>query len=266
MNNALFKQTIKDNYKLFLIVFSVMSLYAVIIVSMYDAQDMASWDELLKMFPESLINAMGFQVLDQSFVGYIAGYYYGFLMLLFPMIYLGSASMRILSKYVDNTSMALLLATPNKRNKISFTSAIFLLSSISLLIMMVAFVIYLCAVLMVGEVANLSRFILLNLNVIALFYLLSGIGFFFSAICNETKDALMYGTGIPIIFFVIDMLKNTNDKLDFFKYFSVYSLFDTSLIFSDSNLVHVNIFVLNVLAIGCYYFGIRLFEKRDLPI
>lgn len=266
MSNALFKQTLKDNYKLFFIVFGVMSLYAVIIVSMYDAADMASWDELLKMFPESLINAMGFQVLDQSFVGYIAGYYYGFLMLLFPMIYLGSTSMRVLSKYVSNTSMALLLATPNKRNKISLTGAIFLLSSISLLIIMVAFVLYVCAILMVGDVGNLSQFILMNLNVIALFFLLSGIGFFFSAVCNETKDALMYGTGIPILFFVIDMLRNTNAKLEFLKYFSVYSLFDTSLIFSESNQVYLNMLVLNVLAIGCYYFGIRLFDKRDLPI
>ena len=59
MNKALFKATLNSNYKLFLIIFGVMSMYALVILSMYDPASMSSWDELFEMFPEAIIKAYG---------------------------------------------------------------------------------------------------------------------------------------------------------------------------------------------------------------
>ena len=103
---------------------------------------------------------------------------------------------------------------------------------------------------------DISKFIVLNLNLIGLFVCIS---FFFSCIADETKTAVLFGTGVPVLFFVVNMLKEANDKLTFLKYFTIFSLFNTSLAISKDMMVYLNMALLYVGGLMLYGLGIYIF-------
>ena len=134
MNISLFKFDIKRNYILFLVITGVLLLYMNIITGMYDPNGMEVMQELasMKMGGGDLMKIMGFDFgenLQPTLVKYLSQYFYGFLIFMFPMIYVISISNRLIAKSVDNGSIAFILSTPNTRMKIWLTHAIFLVVS-----------------------------------------------------------------------------------------------------------------------------------------
>jgi ABC-2 type transport system permease protein len=266
MNFILLKATIKANYKLLLIMLAIMVMYSTIIVSMYNPDSMESWQAMLEMFPEEVLRAMNFNILDPTFLGYIAGYYYGFIMIMFPMVYVSIMGQRLIARLVDDGSMSFLLATPNSREKIASTQGFYLLLSTTFLITAVACLLAIVGGFLFPGSLTLLPFIVLNINVIALFALLSGISYLASCVFNEVKHATLWGAGIPALFFIINMLANVNDKLSFLRYFTVFSLFDTEKILEKNPVVLFNIVVLLLSGLLCYGLGIIIFKRKDLHI
>lgn len=266
MNKALFKATLRSNYKLFLIIFAVMIMYSAIVISMYDPNSMEAWEAMLSMFPDELLRAMNFNIIDPTLLGYIAGYYYGFIIVMFPMIYISIIGQRVIAQYVDNGSMSFLLATPNTRKKIVTTQALYMLLSTILLILSIAVLIYLFGLVMFPGQLDILPFVLLNANVIGLFVLLSSISFFASCLFNEVKLAVGFGAGLPIFFFVVNMLANINDELSILKYVTVFTWFDSSRILSLSPSIYLHMLLLYTIGFLFYLLGINVFNKKDLHI
>lgn len=265
MNKALFKATLKENYKLFIIIFSVMVMYATIIVSMYDPNNLAVWDAMLETFPESLLNAMNFVFVTPDFLGYVAGYYYGFIMVGFPMIYMIMMSNRSIAKYVDNGSLSFMLATPLKRSDVAITKALYLFISTTLLLSSVSVVIFIIG-LMVSDTFPYFAFFMLNLNLIGLFTLFGGISFLCSSYFNESRQAVAYASLFIVGFFVINMLRNANEQLAFLKYFTVFTFFNTTSILNLEPIIYLHTAILYIIGIGLYILGIVIFNRKDLHI
>lgn len=265
ISKPLLKASIKLNYIIFLIILAVLMLYLPIIISMYNPETQDSLNELLSALPAELVSAMGFGEAGGTLVEFIASYFYGFLILLLPMIYTIVVANRSISSHVDQGSMAYLLSTPNKRVKIAGTQGLFLALSVSLLIAIVTLVgIVISGILYPGEL-DIPRFILLNVGALLLYYALSGIGFFSSCLFNDTKNSLAIGAGIPVAFLVLQMISNTGEATCFLKYFTIYTLF------APDKLVHGEGFMpsfiaLGLIAITTYSTGLYVFHKRDLPL
>ena len=266
MSFSLLKATFKANYKLWLIMFFVMLMYSSIIVSMYDPNNMAAWESMLELFPQEILKAMNFNIVSPTFLGYIAGYYYGFIMIMFPMIFVIISGNRMIAKYVDNGSMSFLLATPNTRQKIAITQAVYMLLSTILLILITALLILLFGSLMFPGDLEVGKFFLLNLNIIGLFVLLSGICFFASCLFNESRQAIGVGAGVLIGFFVINMLAGVNNELAFLKYFTVFTLFNTEKIIQLDSIIYIQMFILYLVGFIFYLGGIKIFNIKNLHI
>lgn len=265
ISKPLLKATIKQNYLVFLIIIGVLMIYLPTIVAMYNPDLQDSLSEVLKMFPKQMIAAMGFTGKTNTLLDFIATYFYGFLILLLPMIYTIVVANRTVASHVDKGSMAYLLSTPNSRIKIVVTQAVYLLTSITLIIAFVTAVgIIICHVMYPGEL-DIPGFIVLNVGALLLYYALTGIGFFASCLFNDTKNSLMVGAGLPVAFLLFQMISDVGDKADFLKYFSLYTLFDPGKITSGEGYV-VSMIVLAVIAVIMYTAGILSFCKRDLPL
>lgn len=265
MSIPLLKATIKQNYIVFLIILAVLMLYLPIIIIMYDPETQASLNEMLAVLPKELVLAMGFTNSGNSLLSFIASYFYGFLILLLPMIYTIIVSNRMIAAHVDKGSMAYLLSTPNTRIKLAITQAIFLLVTITLLIGIVAGVgIAICQIMFPGEL-EIKGFLLLNLGALLLYYAVTGIGFFASCFFNDTKSSLAVGAGLPVAFLLLQMISDVGEATEFFKYFTLFTLFDPSTIITGEGYL-VSFLVL--LAIGIIMYGAALisFQKRDLPL
>lgn len=262
----LLKQTIKSNYKIVLIFLAVLALYFPMIISMYEPNAEDGMMAMLKTLPKELVDAMGFTIVDPSLIGFISGYFYGYLILLFPMIFDIIISNRMIVSHVDKGSMAYLLSTPTTRKKIAITQATFLVGSVMILIGFVTVLgMVLSNIMFPGEL-DLSAFLLLNLGAFLLHFSLSGIGFFSSCTFNDSKNSLALGAGIPIAFLLLQMLSNVGGSLENLKYATLFSLFNPTDIISGASSVMPSFLALAAIGSILYVAGIYIFNKRDLPL
>ena len=161
MNFALYKKEIKGSFKILLIFAGMLTMYIVMIVSMYDPELSDALKQFEELMPE-LMSAVGMTGANETLTDFMSSYLYGMILLVFPMVYTVIWANGLIAKYVDRGSMAQLLAAPVKRSKIAVTQLTALISGIAALI-------FYCTVLEYGAAqmmfpGELSLTVLLRLN------------------------------------------------------------------------------------------------------
>lgn len=261
----LFRATVKSNYVIWLIFAAILGMYFSIIATMYDPEALDGMDAMLAALPPQMVEAMNFSIVAPSLLGFLAGYFYGFLILFFPLIYMVIMADRMIAKHVDNGSMAFLLATPNSRTKIALTQALFLIVSMTMLIAFVALVgVLISEAVFAGEL-EIGRFILLNIGAALLYFALSGIGFLASCLFNQSKHSLALGGGLPVLFFLINLLAGAGEQLAGLKYATLLTLFDPAAIVIGGGFWPA-FAALALLGAALYAAGIYIFSRKDLPL
>lgn len=112
---------------------------------------------------------------------------------------------------------------------------------------------------------NIGYFIKLNLGLLLLHFALSSISFCSSCIFNESSKSLLFGAGIPALFFIIQMLASSGKKVSSLKYGTIFTLFNPSNIISGKSVL-LNFVILFVIGVVLYTVGIFAFNKKDLPL
>jgi ABC-2 type transport system permease protein len=222
--------------------------------------------DMLTALPSQLVDAMKFTIPDSSLAGFLAGYFYGFLILILPLIYTVIMADRMIAKLVDHGSMAFLLSTPTSRVKIALTQAVFFMSSIILLVVLLTIVGILACESMYPGMLDIPIFITINLGVILLYFSLSGIGFFASCLFNQSKYSLALGGGIPVLFFLLNLLSGVGEEVSGLKYLTLTTLFDPIAIILKSDSVVPTFIALFLIGWILYSLGIYIFSKKDLPM
>lgn len=265
INTTLFKREIKANYKLIIIFLAVLSLYASMIVSMFDPKLGESLELMTQSMPE-LFAAFGMLDSASTLIDFLVNYLYGFLFVIFPSVFIILLSNKLMARYIDRGSMAYLLATPNKRTKIAFTQALFLVISI---LCLVVYVTVLCIgvgeMMFPGELDN-AKFILVNIGLFGLLIFFAGICFCSSSIFNDTKFSYGVGSGIIIASILLQMVSQVGDKFDTLKYATPLTLFDTDGIIAGESKAILMFLILYLVGIIFFGIGIVVFKKRDLSL
>ncbi|MEZ4357355.1 MAG: ABC transporter permease subunit [Eubacteriales bacterium] len=265
MSYTLFKTTFKKNWLLLAIFFGVLTMYLTVMISMYNPEDMSAITDMIKMFPEELMKAMGFSNLVTDLSGYLASWLYGMLMFGFPMVYCIILGNRLVAKMVDNGSFAYLLSTPNSRVKIILTQGVYALISIAVLFAALFGVgVFVCEAAFPGTL-DIGAFFKLNVTTMLINMAVMMISFFFSCLFNDTKMSLGFGAGIPIAFLLMNMLGGAASGAEILKDISIYGLYDpvelvrgTSVLGSD--LIYIGMIVILFVA------GVLIFRKKRLPL
>lgn len=65
---------------------------------------------------------------------------------------------------------------------------------------------------------------------------------------------------MPVLFYLLQALANMGDKLENLKYFTLFTLFNTSDIIAGESVI------VPILVLVLYGAGIYIFSKRDLPL
>lgn len=261
----LLKREIKSNYKLFIIFAAVLTMYISIIIPMFDPEIGEALAEFEKAMPE-MMAAFGMSNPGTTLIEFINTYLFGFLFIVFPMIFEIIIANKLIAKYVDSGSMSYLLATPNKRGKIAITQAVFMLLSIGVLILFITLVGIISSEIYFPGDLDIKKYILMNIGLYCLHIAISGLGFFASCISNDTKVSYSISAGIPIGFFIIQLLANMGGKLENLKYFTIFTLFDTDKLIKGEVSGIWMFMILLVGGIILYVTGILRFNKRDLPL
>lgn len=265
INSALYKQGIKSNLKLFLIFIAILTMYITIIVSMFNPEYGKALEEFSKSMPE-IMAIVGMNGDSTTLNGFLITYLYGFLFLIFPMVFSIILSNRLVASYVDKGSMVYLLASPNNRKKIVLTQVKVIGTFIFMLISYCTIISIIVSQLMFPGELKIIDFLGLNFGLLIFHIALSGICFISSCIFDESKNSLLVGAGIPLIFFLIQMLVNVGEKLEFFKYITIFSLFDPTGLNNKNSSSYLMIGILFIIGIIIYSASISIFKRRDLSV
>lgn len=265
MSIPLLKLNVKKNIILFIIFFSVLTMYLGVMISMFNPDNLLQMNELLSMMPDSITQAFGMSGLYTDLTGYLASYLYGLLMFGFPLVYCIILGNRLVSKMVDNGSFAYLLSTPNSRTKIIGTQLLYGLCSILLLFAIVTKTGILIAHLMFPNELLIKEFILLNAYTMLVNMGVFSIVFFFSCLFNDSSKALSYGAGIPVLFLLMNMLGGTNESIGWLKDFSLYGLYNPLDLASGSVPIFPLVLLLSIIIILSIC-SILVFKHKRLPI
>lgn len=246
---TIFKQAIRTNYFIWLVV--TMTTTVFLITTIFAVESLSASGATL---PNSDGNF--FSLLDQTFFSMIG--------ILIPLIYIVVVSNRIISKEVDNGSMAFALTTPIGRTKLIMTRIIFILTSI--------FVMF--AIITLGGLAALSTlsnqvemrtFIDLMINLLSLELSFAGVAILMTSIFNKSSVSLGLGSGLTLGMFLISILSTISSDLESLKYFSLIQFYNVKEIISDSlNLTNNIILLLVFLALALI--ATQVFKNKNLPL
>jgi len=265
MSLALFRLDVKNNATLLLIFCLVMSMYLGIIMYMFDPTSSASLMEMMETMPYEMVAAFGFNNIGGDLTGFIAGFYYGFLVFAFPMVYYIILSNRLVCSMVDSGALCCLLQTPTSRKKIIVTQGVYLLGSIAALFSVVYLVgIYVAHSLFPG-LLNVPAYTRLHLSAALITMALAMICFFYSCLFNETKRSLAFGAGIPLAFLLLFMIGGVSEDAESFKALSLFSLLDATAIVENGSTAGINILFFSMIAI-LFIASVLVFDKKRLPL
>ena len=211
--------------------------------------------------------------------------YYGMIGLILPTIYILISSNKLLAGQVDKGSMAYVLSTPKRRITVCSTQMIFQISTI-IIMFVVTTVLHLIVNAMMpldlssaGSALGLDvsgeltagQIVKMNLSSCMACLCLAGLCYMFSGIFNLSK----YSTGCSGIVCGISILGSLFgmfgsmlhvDALAFFKYVSVYSFFNLESILKGSVAWIILLVVALVITVAAYTAGTWRFCKKDLPL
>lgn len=265
MSLALFEHTLKKSWLLLVVFYAVLTMYMTTMISMYNPEEMAGLISMIEAFPEVLRSAMGIDALVMELTGYLASWLYGFLMIGFPMVYsiiLGNA---LVAKMVDNGSFAYLLSTPTPRVKIIVTQGVYALTSLLILFIALFATGSLVAEAMFPGELDINAFFRLNFTTMLVNMVVIMITFFFSCLFNETKRSLEFGSGIPIMFFMMNMLGGTSPDLQILSDISIFGYYDPVELVAGAAAWGVNLVYIGIIAV-LFVAGTVIFNKKRLPL
>lgn len=263
INSTLYLREMKKSIKMLLIFAAIITMYVSIIIGMYEPEMMKTIDSFYDIMPE-LMAAVGMKAGATSLLGFMVSYLYGFILLIFPMVFCILRGNGLIAKYTDSGSMAVLLAAPIKRRTIVCTQLAVLLSGVFILVL------YATGLELVvaggkfpGELDALEL-IKLNFALLCLHLFIAGICFLASCLFTETKYSIAFGAGVPAFMYILQMLSNVGEKAEAAKYFTFFTLFDANGIVAKETGAYTGAVILFVGAIIMYISGSVIFCRKDI--
>jgi len=265
INWTLYKRGIQGSWKMLLIFAAVITMYFAVIVSMFDPALGSALNEFAKAMPE-LMAIVGMNPASAELVSFMEAYLYGFIMLVFPMLFCILSANKLIARHVDRGSMTYLLSAPVKRETVAFTQMKVMVTGLFALVLYATMLgIVNCEISFPGEL-DIGKFILLNIGVLCLQLFISGICFLCSCIFNDSKYAVGVGAGIPALGFIVQMMANAGKDLENAKYATFFTLFNSDGIIAGEPSAIWGMVVLFAGAVALFGTAIVVFSKKDLHI
>jgi len=265
INWTLYKRGVQGSLRMLIIFAAVITMYFTVIISMFDPALGSALDEFAKAMPE-LMAMVGMNPASAELVSFLEAYLYGFIMLVFPMIFSMLSANKLIARHVDRGSMTYLLAAPVKRQTVVFTQMKVMGTGIFVLVLYATLLgIVNCEISFPGEL-DIGKFILLNAGVLCLHLFIGGICFLCSCIFNDSKYAVGVGAGIPALGFILQMMANAGKELENVKYATFFTLFDSDGIIAGEPGGVWGMLALFAGAIVLFSSAIVIFSKKDLHI
>lgn len=265
INAVLFRREMNRCVKLLVIFASILTLYITMVMSMYEPGLQDVFKQFESLMPDFMAS-VGMVGNTDTLSGFMSSYLYGMILLVFPMIFLMIQANRLVARYVDDGSMACLLSAPVSRRSITLTQYAVLISSLAILLIYCTVLEYLVArVLFPGQLEP-DLLLLMNLGLLLLHLFIGTWCFLCSCIFNTSRQSLFWGAGIPVLMYVFQMMANLGGRLEFFKYLTFFTLYNSSGLLSKEVEAVLGLPILFSGAVLMAMLSVVIFTRKDMHL
>ena len=226
---------LKINFKNFLIwtVILILLFLAVFLVypSIIESDNIRMMDEMMEMFPEEMLKAFNMDIssMDTAF-GWLKTEGFIFVLLL-SGVYASILGSNIVLKEESDKTIEYLNMLPIKRRSVLLQKIICAVIYIVSMIAIIGIFNYIC--LDFSGDFDKKQYILLSITPLLSSLPLFAINIFISTFFSKTKKTFGLSLGIALVSYFLQILSEMNEKTEFFKYFTVYTLADLRNVIVD---------------------------------
>lgn len=260
------KREFKVNFKSFIIYLLILMIMFLVVYMIYPYivtdETMKSMDELMKIFPEEVLKTFNMDMVSiTTAYGWFKSEGFTFILLIIG-IYASMLGGNIVLKEENDKTIEYLSSLPIKRKTI--LSNKILVSITYIILMLLIFGIFNYIAFLISGEFNQKEFILLSITPLFIALPLFSINLFISMFLHKTRKTIGISLGLVFIFYIINILSELSDKVEFLKYFSIYTLADTRNIITNVKLnpicITISILITCIFVITSY---IR-YTKKEL--
>ena len=264
---AVIFQTIRKRY-LGWLTYGIIGLgLLVLYVALYPSlqQQAASFNQLLKSFPQPILQALGANVSLSSVGGLLVSKQYGLIWPLMAAFLVVSFAGGTIAGEIDNGTLGVLLAQPLSRLKI------YLAKYAAGIVGLAAFVgLSITTITPVAAVFNVSVssgavWKLSQLGLLFGWALLSA-GLMLSSFFSDRGKVYATAGGILLIMYVMNIIADLKDSLRGLKYFSAFYYFNPGTAIIDNRVDTKALWVFIAVIVVTTVVGIYQFQRRDISV
>lgn len=260
------KRELKVNFKNFILWTSILVgiFLVVFLVYPYIMTDdsMKSLDEMMKVFPKELLKAFNMDLTSiNTAYGWLKSEGFMFVLLIIGF-YSSNLGYNILLKEEYDKTAEYLSFLPIKRSKILTNKII--VSIIYIIGMTLILGIFNYIALSISGDFNHKQYILLSLTPILIALPLFALNLFISTFIKRPKKALGLSLGLVFLFYIINVLSELSSKIEFIKYFSIYTLADTRKVIEKIQINPLNIIISLSLTIILIIVSYKRYNNKEL--
>ena len=232
------KKEFKMNFKNFIIWLSILVIMFLVVFLIYPYivtdETMKDMDELMKVFPQEVLKAFNMDMASISTAyGWLKTEGFTFVLLIIGF-YSSILGGNILLKEENDKTIEYLATLPIKRVEIVMKKV--LVCSVYILSIVLLLGIFNYISLTISGNFDHKEFILLSITPIFMAFPLFSINLFISTFLHKTKKTIGISLGIVFIFYLLNMLSEISEKVEFLKYISIYTLADVRNVISNTRI------------------------------
>ena len=260
------KRELKVNLKSFIIWLSILIAIFALVYLIYPFiitdENISNIDDLMKAFPPEVLKAFN---MDMDSISTAYGWFKseGFMFILLIIgFYSSMLGGTILLKEESDKTIEYLNSLPLKRSKIVTNKII--VGIIYILLITIIFGIFNYIGLLLSCEFNQKQFLLLSITPILIGLPLFAINLFISTFLHKTKKTVGISLGLVFIFYILNILSELSTKVEFLKYFSIYTIADTRNVMSNVKINPIMILVSLALTIIFIVGSYKIYNKKEL--
>ena len=240
---------------LFLIVFLI---YPYIITD----ETVKSLDDMLQVFPPEVLKTFNMDITSiNSAYGWLKSEGFMFVLIIVG-IYSSLLGSSIVLKEENDKTIEYLAVLPIKRKNIMTNKIIVGLTYIVLMILLLGLFNYIA--LLISQDFNHKEYLLLSITPIFIALPLFAINLFISTYMHKTRKTIGISLGLVFIFYIINILSELSDKVEFLKYFSIYTLADIRNVITNTEINIINILICLIITSIFIILSYIKYDKKEL--
>jgi ABC-2 type transport system permease protein len=260
------KREFKINIKSFIIWTSIIIGMFLMVYLVYPFiitdESMASLDEMMKVFPPELLKAFNMDLASiTTAYGWVKSEGFMFILIIVG-IYSSMLGGSIVLKEESDKTIEYLGSLPITRNKI-MTNKIIVAISYILLMLIILFIFNYIALLISCDFDQ-TQFILLFISPLFVALPLFAFNLFISTFMHKTKKTIGISLGLVFLSYLLSIISELSDKVEFIKYFSIYTLADTRNIMDKVELNPLVIVISIIMTVVFIALSYIRYNKKEL--